>query len=81
MSKINNRLQQIVDFFENDGTWDKDEILADMISGINEVRGYATDEIGLEWDGQQLMVLEDFVEQLYQRLIKGVCNVITSFKE
>ncbi|MOA65448.1 hypothetical protein D3C78_1918340 [compost metagenome] len=51
------------------------------MSEIKEINGYSSDEVGLEWDGKTLMVLDDFANVFYDKLINLVCNVIRSFEE
>jgi len=48
---------------------------------MKELKGYESDEISLEWDGDNLMVLNDFVEEFYRKLIEGICNVLKSFQK
>jgi hypothetical protein len=81
MNEVNAKLQEIIDFFELKEGWDKDEVISDMLGKIKELKGYASDEIGLEWDGETLMVLKDFVDQFYRLIIYGVCNVLKSFQK
>jgi len=77
----NKKLQQIIDFFELEEGYNKNEIISDMIGEIKGLKGYSSDEIRLEWDGEHLMTLDDFVNEFYYKLIEGVCNVIESFKK
>lgn len=77
----NEKLQEIIDFFELREGYDKYEVISDKIAEIKDLKGYAADEIGLEWDGEELMVLEEFANEFYEKIIEGVCNVIKSFKE
>ncbi|MCF8018320.1 MAG: hypothetical protein K9L62_02855 [Vallitaleaceae bacterium] len=82
MSKTDYRLQEIIDFFELEGeSWGKDEVMREYANEIKELQGNALDEVGLEWDGENLMILDDFVAQYFNKVIEGVCNVIKSFKE
>lgn len=82
MSKTDDKLQEIVDFFELEGeSWDRDGIIREYANEIKELKNYSLDEIGLEWDGENLMILDDFVAQYFNKVIEGVCNVIKSFKE
>jgi hypothetical protein len=73
------KLQEIIDFFEFEEGYDMNEVINDILGEIEGLKGYAADEIGLEWDGEDLMVLQDFVEEFYSKLIEKVCNVIKSF--
>lgn len=80
MSKTNAKLQEIIDFFELEQGWDRGELISDILHEIKGLKGYAADEIGLEWDGENLMVLDDFVQDFFTILISKVCNVIKSFQ-
>ena len=75
------KLQEIIDYFEEPAGYDPEEVIADMIAEIEGLKGNAPDEIGLEWDGEHLMVLEDFAREFYNKIIRSVCNVIKSFKD
>jgi len=73
------KLKSIINYFELEEGYDKEEIITDMIDEIKELKGYSADEIGLIWDDEELMTLEDFVNKFYDKIIKGVCNVVKSF--
>ena len=77
----NNKLQQIINFFELEEGYSKNDIISDILKEIKGLKNYDADEIGLEWDGEHLMTLNDFVNEFYYKLIEGVCNVIESFKK
>jgi len=76
---MNNKLQEIVNFFELEEGYNKNEIISDIINEITPLQEYYADEIGLEWDGQNLMILSDFANEFYYKLIEGVVNVIKSY--
>ena len=78
---INNKLQEIIDYFQLGEGYDKHEIITDILGEIKELKNYSADEIELKWDKEHLMVLNDFVNEFYHKLIEGVCNVIKSFKD
>ena len=78
---MSKKLQEIIDFFEQAEGWSKDEIIADYIAEIEDLRSYEPDEIGLQLDDNVLMVLSDFAEIFFNKTIDGVCNVLKSFKE
>ena len=78
---MNEKLQEIIDFFEQAEGWSKDEMIADYIAEIEDLRSYEPDEIGLQLDDNVLMVLSDFAEIFFNKTIDGVCNVLKSFKE
>ncbi|HBC94363.1 MAG TPA: hypothetical protein DCZ10_16055 [Pelotomaculum sp.] len=76
----NTKLREIIDFFEQEQGYDKDEVISEILGEIKGLKGYDADEIGLEWDGEEIMILDDFVQEFYAKLIEKVCNVIKSFK-
>lgn len=80
MSETSDKLQEIIDFFQDGEGYDKNDVITDIAGEIEEIKGMATDEIGLEWGGEDLMLLEDFTQQFYEKLIGKVCNVIRSFR-
>jgi len=73
------KLKNIIDYFELEEGCEKEEIITDMIDEIKELKHYSADEIGLAWDDEDLMTLEDFANKFYDKIIKGVCNVVKSF--
>jgi hypothetical protein len=79
--KTNSKIQEIVDFFELEEGWSKDEIISQVISEIKELKGYEADEITLLWDDEELMVLIDFAEQFFNKIMQNTCNVIKSFMD
>jgi len=78
---MENKLQEIINFLELEEGYDKSEIIADMLDEIEEIKGYFSDEIGLVWDDKVLMVLSDFVDKFYSKIIEKVCNVIKTFQD
>ena len=78
---INNKLQEVIDYFQLRKGYDKHEIITDILGEIKELKNYSADEIGLEWDKEHLMILDDFVNKFYNLIIENVCNVLKSFKD
>lgn len=79
--KTSSKIQAIVDFFELEEGWSKDEIISQVISEIKALKGYEADEITLLWEDEELMVLIDFAEQFFNKMMKNTCNVIKSFMD
>jgi hypothetical protein len=77
---LNRKLQEIIDFFELEEGYSKDEIIADLLAKIKATGGYSPDEIGLEWNEENLTDLESFSYDFYNLIIESVCNVLKSFK-
>lgn len=75
------KLKELIDFFELEEGYNKEEVISGILEEIKELKGYDADEIGLNWDGEELMVLEDFIQQFYDKVIVGVCNVMKSFQK
>ena len=71
--------QELIDFFENEEGWDKDELLTDYVYDILKKAGSEllhADELTINDDEKDVMVLSDFVDALFAKIIEGVCNVI-----
>ena len=81
MAKKTVNIQEVIDFFELREGYDKNEVIEDMLSEIKKLKGYVPDEIGLEWDVQYLMSLDDFAQEFYEKIIEGVCNVLKSYQQ
>ena len=81
MKKYKDKLQEIIDYFEEPVGYSAREVRSDMLAEIEDLKGNSPDEIGLEWDGEHLMLLEEFAEKFYNKIIFGVCNILKSFKD
>jgi len=70
--------QELIDFFEQGEGWDKAEILEDFNSEILQEVGciFSADELGINDGEKDVMVLQDFTERLFDKILEGVCNVI-----
>lgn len=80
-TRIVNKLQEIIEFFELEEGYDKDEIIRDILFEIKELKGNYSDEIILMWDEEELMVLCDFIDRFYSKIIEKMCNVIKSYQK
>lgn len=78
---MNEKIDGILEFFENGESWNKEGYVYDLIGNIKELQGYSADEISLEWDGEYLITLQEFIDIFFDKVINGVCNVLESFKE
>lgn len=74
------KIDEIIEFFKSEEGYDKEEIITEAIENIKELKGNAADEISLNWDDEDLMTLDEFADQFYNKIINGVCNVLESFK-
>lgn len=80
--------KELLDFFEQQDGWDKEEIIsmycANVLSKLNctmPIKPYdpiPPDEIQLYWgdDDPLPATLQDFAEAFFDWMIDGVCNVI-----
>lgn len=71
--------RELIDFFRDQGGWDKDELLGDYVGEILKNAGSSTvyaDELTVTDGDRDIMVLQDFANELFDRIIEGVCNVI-----
>ena len=80
---MNKKLQEIIDYLklESEESYDKKEIITNIIEEIKELKCKYSDEIGLEWDKEVLITLDDFSEQFFDKLIIQICNVLKSFQD
>ena len=77
---INNKLQEIINYFELEEGFNKNDIIYDILNKIKEIDNHDAEEIILEWDGNYLTDLDEFKNQFYDQIIIGVCNVIKRFQ-
>lgn len=79
---MNEKLQEIIDFFGQRNGWSDSELIAGYIAEVEELKGYAPDEVGLQRDDDKIiMILWDFAEMFFNKTIDGICNVLQSYKE
>lgn len=76
------KLKEVIEFLQNpcDNGWDRDELINDYVSEILKKAGYKTiyaDELIL-YDGMddKNLVLIDFVNAFFDKIIEGVVNII-----
>ena len=83
MKNKNELMEEIKSFLKNeDCSYDKDQLInEECIKEIEEIKGIALDEIGVEYDGKSIMLLEDFTDRVFDNVIQMVCNVLDSYKE
>lgn len=63
------KLQKIINYFALEEGYSKKDLITDWLGEIKELKGYSANEIGLEWDGEYLMTLDDFVTIFYELVI------------
>lgn len=83
MNNKNELIEEIKSFLKNeDCSYDKDQLInEECIKEIEEIKGIALDEIGVEYDGKPIMILEDFTDRIFDNVIAMVCNVLDSYKD
>lgn len=71
---------------EEQGYWDKDEMVSEIVAETNllkhkemEEHTLATDECGIEWNGEEVCVLSDFVDTFSNIFIEKMCNILDSY--
>ena len=78
-------IKDTISFLENpsDNGWDKDELLADYVSEVlKEAKSelFYGDELTVNDGKRDVMVLSDFADELFKKIITGVCNVLSTAK-
>lgn len=78
--------KELIDFFEQQDGWDKNEIISDfsdeVLKDLNCTLpesdiSISMDEVVLYWGEDCLHVtLQDFAEKFFEKVLVGVCNVI-----
>ena len=64
--------------------WDKDEMVSRIVEETkliknNEIGALATDECGIEWGGEEVCNLSDFVDSFSNIFLEKICNMLDSF--
>lgn len=69
--------QKLIDFLHNeDGCYDTEELLGDMVEQIDGLGGRDIDELNVFDADQPIMEMREFARKLYDKIIEGVINVI-----
>lgn len=71
--------RELIDFFKYKEGWDKQEILEEYIHEIlTEAKSEFTcaDLLSINDDEKEIMMLDEFSDKLFDKIIDGVCNVI-----
>jgi hypothetical protein len=75
-------LDEIIDFFELEEGYDKDELITNFLDGLLKPQKINSDEVQLIFgDNRYFTELDSFAKDYYDLVIQGVCNVLKSFKE
>lgn len=71
--------KELIEFFEDGESWSRDDVLFEAVTEILQKNGsetIAADELGITDGDKEIMVLSDFAEALFDKILEGVCNVI-----
>ncbi|WP_130806493.1 hypothetical protein [Senegalia massiliensis] len=81
MNKVefNNKVKEIKEYLRNDHcSYDKEQIIADEIEGKLDYLEWGLDEMGIEGT---IIDLETYTNDVFDKVINLVCNVLDSYKE
>lgn len=81
-------LMAVKQFLELQEGWDLDELKDEIVEETKLLKTkemgehtLATDECGIEWGGEDVCVLADFVDSYTDIFIEKICNILDSFVE
>jgi len=84
--KANKEILMVVKHFLSDESesWDKDEIFEEIayetqLLKNESVGDLSADECGVEWGGDEVCNLQDFINSFSNIFIEKICNVLDSF--
>lgn len=73
------KIKETIEFFEQQEGWDKSEVLSEYIYEILKGKTeFSADELGITDGENEFMNLQDFADNLFDKIIKGVINVLKS---
>ena len=79
-------LMAVKSFLELREGWDLDEVICETVEETKLLKNkemgehtLATDECGIEWNGESVCVLEEFVDKYSEIFIDKICNILNSF--
>ncbi|SNS22638.1 hypothetical protein SAMN05446037_1006110 [Anaerovirgula multivorans] len=79
-------LMAVKQFLELQEGWDLDEVISEMVDDTKLLKHkemgehtLATDECGIEWGGDIICTLDDFVREYTEIFIGNMCNILDSF--
>lgn len=80
MSEVNCKIDEIKEFFEDDVSWDREDLVNDVLHEMNILNGISPDEVSLEHD-KYLTDLESFANDFFLEILDKVVTAIDTFKE
>jgi hypothetical protein len=77
-------LMAVKQFLEHRDGWDLDELINEMVIetkllNSKEINNLASDECIIEWDGETICVLAEFLDRYSEIFINKFCNILDSF--
>lgn len=84
MKKLNATLIEIQEFLQNNNCeYDKSEVIQQCINNVPNVNYNLFDELNIisTFNGETVMDLETYTNELFDNFIKLVYNVIESYKD
>lgn len=78
-------LKTVKQFLENREGWNLQELINDITAETNLLKymdikqPLALDECGIEWDGEEICVLLEFIEKYTDIFLMMICNMLDSF--
>lgn len=77
-------LMAVKQFLEYRDGWDLDELINEMVNetkllNSKEINNLASDECIIEWDGETICALAEFLDKYSEIFINKFCNILDSF--
>ncbi|WP_368900751.1 hypothetical protein [Oceanobacillus oncorhynchi] len=80
MSEINNKIDEIVEFFKDSTSWNREGLVDDIIHQMPMFKGISLDEVSVE-HYTYLTDLDRFADDFFLAMLEKVTTAIESFKE
>lgn len=80
MSEINNKIDEITEFFEDSTSWDREGLVDEIIHQMPIFKDISLDEISVEHHAY-LTDLEIFANYFFLKTLEKVVTAIETFKE
>ncbi|MBE6012099.1 MAG: hypothetical protein E7234_06030 [Lachnospiraceae bacterium] len=80
-------LLAVKSYLEDGPSWDLEEMVSEFVDETGLLKGKVSeekitlsmDECGIEWGGEEVCNLDDFIKAYTDEFIKGICNMLESF--
>jgi hypothetical protein len=80
MSDLNEKIDEIIEFFEDETSWDREGLVDDILHLMPIFKGIPLDEISIEHHAY-LTDLEDFANDFFNGVLERIVVAIETFKE